>query len=65
MPARLLVQNKSPFELDARPLDEMASSHAGLLATSRAFRSLKLPDLIGANLPLKDLTSTSKLYTRK
>jgi hypothetical protein len=54
MPARLPVQNKSPFEIDARPLDEMASSHAGLLATSRAFRSLKLPDLIAANLPLKE-----------
>ena len=54
MPAGLPVQNKSPFEIDARPLDEMASSHAGLLATSRAFRSLKLPDLIAANLPLKE-----------
>lgn len=54
MPARLPVQNKSPFEIDARPLDEMASPHAGLLATSRAFRSLKLPDLIAANLPLKE-----------
>jgi len=53
MPARLPVQNKSPFEIDARPLQEMASSHAGLLATSRAFRALKLPDLIAANLPLK------------
>jgi DDE family transposase len=54
MPARLPIQNKSPFEIDARPLDEMASSHAGLLATSRAFRALKLPDLIAANLPLKE-----------
>ena len=54
MPARLPIQNKSPFEIDARPLDEMTSSHAGLLATSRAFRSLKLPDLIAANLPLKE-----------
>lgn len=54
MPARLPVQNKSPFEIDPRPLDEMASPHAGLLATSRAFRSLKLPDLIAANLPLKE-----------
>jgi DDE family transposase len=53
MPARLPVQNKSPFEIDARPLEEMASSHAGLLATSRAFRALKLPDLVAANLPLK------------
>ena len=32
----------------------MASPHAGLLATSRAFRSLKLPDLIAANLSLKE-----------
>ena len=54
MPARLPVQSKSPFEIDPRPLDEMASPHAGLLATSRAFRSLKLPDLIAANLPLKE-----------
>jgi hypothetical protein len=53
MPARLPVQNKSPFEIDARPLDETASPHAGLLATSRAFRSLKVPDLIAANLSLK------------
>jgi len=54
MPARLPIQHKSPFEIDARPLEEMASSHAGLLASSRAFRALKLPDLIAANLPLKE-----------
>ena len=36
MPARLPVQHKSPFEIAPRPLDEMASPHAGLLATSRA-----------------------------
>ena len=53
MSARLPVQAKSPFHLDTRPLTEMSSSHAGLLATSRAFRSLKLPDLIEANLSLK------------
>lgn len=53
MAARIPVQHKSPFHLDARPLEEAASSHAGLLATSRAFRSLKLPDLIAANLALK------------
>lgn len=53
MPARLPLQHKSPFEIDPRPLDETASSHAGLLATSRAFRALKLPDLIAANLSLK------------
>jgi hypothetical protein len=32
----------------------MTSSHAGLLATSRAFRSLHLPEMIAANLPLKE-----------
>jgi hypothetical protein len=53
MPARLPLQNKSPFEIDARPLEEMSSSRAGLLATSRAFRSLRIPGLIEANLPLK------------
>ena len=54
MPARLPIQNKSPFEIDARPINETASPHAGLLATSRAFRSLKVPDLIAANLSLKE-----------
>jgi hypothetical protein len=53
MPARIPTQFKSPFEIDARPLDEMSSPHAGLLATSRAFRSLGLPGLIAANLQLK------------
>jgi hypothetical protein len=53
MSARIPTQNKSPFQIDPRPLDEMASPHAGLLATSRAFRSLKYPDLIAANLKLK------------
>ena len=32
VPARLPIQNKSPFEIDPRPLDEMASPHAGFLA---------------------------------
>ena len=53
MSARLPTQHKSPFEIDGRPLDEMGSPHAGLLATSRAFRALKIPDLIVANLKLK------------
>jgi hypothetical protein len=53
MPARIPTQHKSPFEIDPRPLDEMASPHAGLLATSRALRSLKIPDLVAANLELK------------
>jgi hypothetical protein len=54
MPARLPTQAKSPFELDARPLQEMSSPHAGLLSTSRAFRALKLPGMIAANLQLKE-----------
>lgn len=53
MSARIPTQHKSPFEIDPRPLDEMASPHAGLLATSRALRSLKIPDLVAANLTLK------------
>jgi len=53
MSARIPTQHKSPFEIDPRPLDEMASPHAGLLATSRALRSLKIPDLVAANLRLK------------
>jgi hypothetical protein len=53
MSARLATQHKSPFQIDPRPLDEMASPHAGLLATSRALRSLKIPDLVAANLKLK------------
>ena len=53
MSARIPTQHKSPFVLDPRPLDEMASPHAGLLTTSRALRSLKIPDLVAANLKLK------------
>jgi hypothetical protein len=54
MSARIPTQHKSPFEIDPRPLVEMSSPHAGLLATSRALRSLKIPDLIAANLKLKE-----------
>lgn len=53
MSARIPTQKKSPFEIDPRPLEEMASPHAGLLATSRALRSLGIPDLVAANLQLK------------
>lgn len=53
MPARLPVQAKTPFRIDPRPLEEMASAHAGLLAASRAARSLNLPGLVAANLALK------------
>lgn len=53
MPARLPLLAKSGFLLDPRPLDEPASPHAGALAISRAFRSLKIPELVTANLQLK------------
>ena len=53
MSARIPLLNKTPFVLDSRPLTEASSPHAGLLATSRAFRSLGLPDLIAAQLKLR------------
>jgi len=53
MSARIPLLNKTPFVLDPRPLTEASSPHAGLLATSRAFRSLGLPDLIAAQLKLR------------
>ena len=53
MPAHIPTQQKSPFEIDSRPLHEMSSPHAGLLATSRAFRSLGIPALAAAHLSLK------------
>jgi hypothetical protein len=54
MPARLPTQRKTPFAIDPRPLDECATSMAGLLAFSRVLRSLQVPGLIEANLPLKE-----------
>jgi hypothetical protein len=53
MPASIPILNKSPFAIDHRPLEEMGSAHAGLLATSRALRSLHLGGLVEANLHLK------------
>lgn len=53
MSAHIPLLNKTPFVLDARPLTEASSPHAGLLATSRAFRSLGVPDLIAAQLKLR------------
>lgn len=53
MSARLPLLHKTPFVLDPRPLCEATSAHAGLLSVSRAFRSLGLPPLIGANLSLR------------
>ena len=53
MPARLPVLAKSCFALDTRPLREPASPHAGVLAVARVYRSLKIPELIEANLQFK------------
>ncbi len=53
MSARLPLLSKTPFVLDPRPLTEASSPHAGLLATSRAFRALGGPGLVEANLPLR------------
>lgn len=53
MSARLPILHKTPFVLDARPLEEASSPHAGALAVSRAYRSLGIPDLVAANLQLR------------
>jgi hypothetical protein len=53
MSARLPLQAKTPFVLDPRPLQEAGSSHAGALAVSRALRSLRMPEILAANLALK------------
>src|SRR6266436_4184087 len=53
MSARLPLLHKTPFVLDARPLQEATSAHAGLLCISRAYRALGLPALVTTNLPLR------------
>jgi len=53
MPASIPTLRKTPFAIDPRPLEEMGSPHAGLLATSRALRSLNLDGLVRSNLALK------------
>ena len=53
MSARLPTLHKTPFVLDPRPLREATSSHAGLLAISRVYRSLGVPALVAANLHLR------------
>lgn len=53
MAARLPLQAKTPFVLDPRPLEEAASPHAGALAIARVYRSLGVPDLVAANLRLR------------
>lgn len=53
MASRVPLLGKTPFVLDPRPLTEASSPHAGLLATSRAYRALGVPGLIEAHLPLR------------
>jgi len=53
MSARLPLLHKTPFVLDERPLHEATSPQAGLLAISRVYRSLAIPGLVAANLPLR------------
>lgn len=53
MAAKKPLLAKTPFVLDPRPLTEATSPHAGLLATSRAFRALGLPGIIEATLSLR------------
>ena len=53
MSARLPLLHKTPFVLDARPLREATSPHAGALSIPRAARALGLPQLIAANLALR------------
>jgi len=53
MAARMPLLHKTPFVLDARLLEEATSPHAGALSISRAYRSLGLPQLVTANLPLR------------
>jgi hypothetical protein len=53
MSRRLPLLSKTPFVLDPGPLEEAASGRAGLLAVSRAFRSLGIPGMVEANLALR------------
>jgi hypothetical protein len=53
MSARIPLLSKTPFILDPRPLAEASSPHAGLLATSRAYRSLGVPELIAGMVKLR------------
>ena len=53
MSARLPLLKKTPFVLDPRPLSEASSAHAGVLATSRVYRSLGIPELVEAALKLR------------
>jgi hypothetical protein len=45
--------SKTPFAIDPRPVRGASSARAGLAAVSRVYRSLKLPGLVEANVPVK------------
>ena len=53
MPAAIPIQRKTPFLIAPHPLLECSSAHAGALSVSRVLRSLGLPGLIEANVPVK------------
>lgn len=53
MSARIPLMRKTPFVIDPRPLTEASSSHAGLLAVSRAYRALNVSGLMQANVHVK------------
>lgn len=53
MPASVPLMGKTPFLLDLKPLAEASSPYAGVLATSRVFRSLGLPTVIDSVLNIK------------
>jgi hypothetical protein len=53
MAARLPLLRKTPFVLDPCLLHEATSPRAGALAFSRAYRSLGVPELVAANLSLR------------
>ena len=53
MPARIPTLRKTPFAIDPRPLREMGTAHAGLLATARALRALGLDQWAETHLKSK------------
>jgi hypothetical protein len=44
---------KTPFVFDPRPLKEPSTAHAGLLAHSRVFRSLDIPQLVKEHVHIR------------
>jgi len=48
------LQAKTPFAIDAKPMEGLLTSQAGLAAFSRAFRSLGVPELCDAHVRIKE-----------